>query len=67
MKKVWVNVARSFEEAEEFDFEYYLNMTPEERLDIMQFLRDEYIKTKGLNKNEIRKGLRRSIKVIKQK
>lgn len=67
MEKIWVNIAKSFKEAEEFDLQYYLNMTPEKRLDIMQFLRDEYIKMKKLDKDEIRKGLRRSIKVIKQK
>jgi hypothetical protein len=67
MKKIWINKPKSYEEANEFDLEYYLNMTPEKRLEIVQFLRDEYIKMKGLSKSEIRKGLRRFLKIVKQK
>ena len=66
MKKVWVNKAYSFEDAERFDINYYLNMTGEERLDIMQFLRESYYKINKSLKNESRKGLRRVIKIIKQ-
>ncbi|MCK4642766.1 hypothetical protein KAU32_03920 [bacterium] len=67
MKKIWMNRPKSFEEAEKFDIQYYLNMTPEERLDIMQLLRDEYFKMNGVSKDEIRKGLRRFYKIIEQK
>lgn len=53
----------SFREAEKFDKEYYLAMSPAERLDIVQFLREVYRKF-GRGKNEERKGLRGFIKVI---
>lgn len=44
MKKIWVHKAKSFKEAEEFDRNYYLQMSPQERLDIMQQLRRIYYK-----------------------
>jgi hypothetical protein len=64
MKKIWINKARSCKEAEEFDRNYYFNMTKKERLEIMQFLRDTYMKIKRGLRNEGRKGLRRVIKII---
>lgn len=60
MKKIWVNKANSFKEAEEFDNNYYLSMSASERLEIMQELRDIYYKIK----NESRKRLSRFIKII---
>lgn len=57
-----VHIARSFEEAEEWDAQQYLSMTPEERLDILQHLRDEYF---VLN-NESRKGFQRVYRVVKR-
>ncbi len=42
MKNVWVNKAGSFKEAERFNYKYYLSMTPEERLTIVQLCREEY-------------------------
>lgn len=61
MEKV-VHISRSFEEAEEWDAQQYLAMTPEERLDILQRLRDEYY----IFTNESRKGLQRVYRIIKQ-
>lgn len=63
MKKIWVNKAKSFKDAEEFDIKYYLRMSKKERLETMQFLREIYYKIKGL-KNEGRKRLRRVIRII---
>lgn len=63
MKRHWVKKITSFREAEKFDKEYYLAMSPEERLGIVQFLREVYCKF-GRGKNEERKGLRGFIKVI---
>jgi len=63
MKKIWVNKAKSFKEAEEFDRKYYLAMSRIERLETMQFLREIYYKIKG-SKGEGRKRLRRVIRVI---
>ena len=71
MKKIWVNKANSFKEAEEFDRRYYSQMGARERLETMQFLRETYDKFKkpgeshgkGLSYAR-RKGLRGFIKII---
>lgn len=42
MKRIWINKAKSFKKAEEFDAKYYLLMSSSERLDLAQFLRKEY-------------------------
>jgi len=64
MKKIWVHRLNSFKEKEKFDNNYYLNMDSIERLEIVQFLREGYFKIKGRLKNEGRKRLRRSVKII---
>ena len=66
MRKVWVNKADSFEEAERFDESYYRTMSPEERLETMQFLREIYTKMKRGRTGEDRKRLRRTVKIIQQ-
>ena len=58
-----VHISRSFEEAEEWEFQQNISMTPEERLDILQRLREEYY----IFKNENRKGLQRVYRIIKRK
>jgi hypothetical protein len=58
-----VHIAKSFEEAEEWDFQQNISMTPEERLDILQRLREEYY----IFKNENRKGLQRVYRIIERK
>ncbi|MDI6780740.1 MAG: hypothetical protein QME49_01310 [bacterium] len=65
MEKIWINKINSFEEAERADDNYYREMTPNERLETMQFLREIHFKLKKDIGNESREGLRRSIKVIK--
>jgi len=67
MKKVWIKKSFSFREADNFDRSYYRKMSPQERLEIMQFLREVYYKLRGNLKNESGKGLRRVIRVIPQK
>ncbi|MEW5758191.1 MAG: hypothetical protein AB1755_01780 [Candidatus Omnitrophota bacterium] len=62
MKKIWVNIAHSFKEAEESDIKFYLAMSGAKKLALMQSLREDYYKIKG--KYGIRKGLQRVIKVI---
>lgn len=64
VKKIWINKANSFKEAEEFDIHYYMEMSKTERLETMQFLREIYGKMKDRRKYESRKGLRRFIKII---
>ena len=51
----------------EDDIEYWLNISPEEKLSISQELREQYIKLFNKQKlyDESRKGLRRVYKIIK--
>jgi len=42
-------------------------MSPEERLETVQFLREQHFKIKGTTPDERGKGLRRTVKVIKSK
>ncbi|MDI6733708.1 MAG: hypothetical protein QME51_07545 [Planctomycetota bacterium] len=65
--KVWINIAHSLAEAEQFDRNYYRQMTPQERLDTIQFLREQYHKLKGLPNAKSRKRLRRTVEIVKQK
>ena len=66
MKKTWVKRFSSFKKAAKADQEYYAKLTPSERLETIQFLRESYFKLKGLFKNDGRSRLRRSIKIIQQ-
>ncbi len=66
MHKIWVNKTESFKSAEKSDTGYYLNMTSSERLEMMQYLREIYFKFRKGKRNESRKGLRGSVKVIQQ-
>ena len=64
VKKIWVHKANSFKKAKDFEVKYYSDLSSSERIDIVQFLREQYFKLKGRLKDESRKGLRRSIKVV---
>jgi hypothetical protein len=66
MKKIWVNKATSFEEAQDFDNAYYLSLSSTERVENVQFLREEFFKFHGLKFREDGKRLRRVFRVIKQ-
>ena len=66
MQKIWMKKANSFSEAEKQDQDYYLKMSPEERLEIVQFLREQYLKFGIVDINESGKGLRRTITVVQQ-
>lgn len=67
MRKIWVRKAKSFLGAETQDLDYYASMSPEERLETMQFLRDTFLKLRKQKKRaQNGKGLRRSIKIIQQ-
>lgn len=67
MKKIWINKANSFNEADKFDFEYYLKMSSLERLEAMQFLRELNFKLQKGQKRAVPKRLRRIYKIIEQK
>jgi hypothetical protein len=66
MKKIWVNIAKSFEEAQDFDTAYYLNLSSTERVESVQILREEFFKSHGLRFREDGKRLRRVFRVIEQ-
>ena len=66
MKKIWVNKAKSFEAAQDFDYAYYLGLSSTERVESVQFLREEYFKSHGLKFCEDGKRLRRVFRIIKQ-
>ncbi len=66
MKKIWVNRARSFKEAEDFDIAYYASLSSTERVESVQILREEFFKSNGLEFREDGKRLRRVFRVIKQ-
>lgn len=60
-RKMWYKKV-SFSEAEESEREYYLSLSPEERLNILQELREMNEKFG----HEGRKGLRRVLRVVKR-
>lgn len=69
MKKMFIHVAPGFKEAQEFDRQYYASMSTQERLSIMQELREMYQKFSFQNRKEKsenagRKRLRRVVKVL---
>jgi len=62
---IWIHRAFSFEEAAAFDRDHYLRMTPTERLEAVQMLREEYRKLKD-TPHAGGKGLRRVLAVVKR-
>ncbi len=67
MKQIWANIAHSYKQAKDFDVKYYGLLSPQERLEIVQFLRESYFKINRGLKDAGRKRLRRIIKVVQQK
>ena len=67
MKKIWVRKAKSFSEAQEQDLDYYLNMSTQERLETVQFLREQYPKFARVKLNESGKRLRRTVRIVQLK
>ena len=61
MEKILKKV--SLKEADKLDIEFWKSKTPEERLDILQYLREIYYEFK----NEDRKRFQKVYRVIKQK
>ncbi len=53
----------SLKEADKLDIEFWKSKTPEEKLDVLQYLREIYYEFK----NEDRKGFQKVYRVIKQK
>jgi hypothetical protein len=66
-QKIWVKKTGSFSEAQDNDLQYYMNMSPQERIETVQFLREQYFKFNGMNLHEGGKGLRRTVKVVQKR
>jgi hypothetical protein len=66
MKRIWMRKAKSFAEAHEQDLDYYINMSAQERLEIVQFLREQYPKFARVNANESGKRLRKTVTIVQQ-
>lgn len=66
IKKIWVHKSDSILDSEKFEQDYYLKMSPSERLDTVQFLRETNIKIRKGSGNEGRKRLRRVLHIIEQ-
>ncbi|GAB4541068.1 MAG: hypothetical protein Fur0020_10410 [Thermodesulfovibrionia bacterium] len=66
MKRIWIRRCKDFRSADEFNLNYYLSMSADERIETMQFLRELLHKIKKDYYGKDRKGLRRVIKVTKQ-
>lgn len=63
-EKIWIKKFNSFKEAREEELEYHFNMTPEERLETVEYLKEVFYKLKDYGKG--REGLRRVFKIIKK-
>ena len=66
-QEIWVKRAGSFSEAQDHDLRYYMNMTPQERIETVQFLREQYFKFNGMSLREGRKRLRRIARVVQKR
>ncbi len=65
-RDIWINKAKSFGEAQDFDTAYYLNLSSTERIETVQVLREAHFKSTGLFRRENGKRLRRVLRIIKQ-
>lgn len=63
-EKVWIKRFKSFKEADEEELVYNFKMTPQERLETVEYLREIFHKLKNYEKD--REGLRRVFKIIKK-
>ena len=64
MKKIWVNVARSFKEAEEFDVRFWKRAGAAARFEGAWSAVSDFLKMKG--KSGVQPRLRRSVQNIKR-
>ena len=66
-QKVWIKKISSFSEARDQDLQYYLNMSAQERLETVQFLREQYFKFNGIIPYESGKGLPKIVRVVQKR
>lgn len=60
--KLFFHISKSFEESDAVMKNYYASLTPEERLDTAQYLREQFFKVKGIKPSGIDKTSFRIIK-----
>ncbi len=65
-RKIWMKKLNLMSNEDNDDIEYYLDMSREERLEIVQFLREQYLKINGMNPYESGKGLQRTIRIVQR-
>lgn len=66
-RKIWARKTTSFADAQAFDDSYYLALSASERLETVQFLREEFSKLNKGKSHESGKRLRRVLRLIEQK
>ena len=64
LKHIWLKKFNSFRKADAADIQEYINMSPNKKLELMQYLRESYYKLDKKMYNESKKGLQRTIKII---
>ena len=63
-KRIWVNIARSFKEAEDFDQKFWRQAGSQARFAAAYEILKDYMKVKGKNASSLR--LRRSVQNIER-
>ena len=63
-KKIWVNVAHSFKEAEDFDIKFWREAGALARFSAAWSIIKDYFKMKGIHESKLR--LRRSVQSIER-
>jgi len=63
-RMIWVSKSDSFNAANEFDDDYYLSMSREERLETLQFLREIYFKVKKALRMKVEKDYEELLKLL---
>ena len=66
MPNYYIHKCSSYKESEKFDAEYYSSLSEDERLSIVQDLREQMKYFSG-EEDECPKGLRRTVKIVQRK
>jgi len=61
-KKTFIHMSNSFIESDKFMMNYYNSLTWEEKLDICQYLREQYYKVRGIS---IKRMDKKNVHIIK--
>lgn len=66
MARIWIHKSKSPEETAAFELSYYLKMSPTQRLETVQYIREGLFQRMKKIKGKNGKRLRRVLKIIKQ-